>query len=140
MLRAFTLALLGLCFAAPAEAANLAVSTTGSDSSSCAATAPCKTFERAYNAAASGDTIVVAAGRYPVQNVPAGSKAVTFKGGSGVLVDQLWNDASGLTYDGINIDARFVRKQTGLQLNGVGRDVQERRGGQHRRREEHRAR
>ena len=60
----------------------------------------------------------VAAGRYPVQNVPSGSKAVTFKGSSGVLVDQLWNDASGLTYDGINIDGRFVRKQTGLQLNG----------------------
>jgi hypothetical protein len=63
---------------------------------------------------------VVAAGRYPVQNVPSGSKAVTFLGSSGVLVDQLWNDASGLTYDGINIDARMVRKQTGLQLSGSG--------------------
>ena len=43
---------------------------------------------------------------------------MTFKGGSGVLVDQLWNKASDLTYDGINVDARIVRKQTGLQLSG----------------------
>ena len=51
--------------------------------------------------------------------MPAGSKAVTFKGSSGVLVDQLWNEASDLTYDGINVDGRFVRKQTGLQLGGI---------------------
>jgi hypothetical protein len=50
-----TLAL--LLFAAPAHAATMYVSTTGSDSAACTAAAPCKSFSRAYQVAAAGDTV-----------------------------------------------------------------------------------
>jgi hypothetical protein len=116
--RAAILALLCLCFTASAEAATLHVSTTGSDSAQCSQSAPCLTFGKAYGAAVAGDTIQVAPGTYQRQDVPSGTKAVTFNGGSGVKVRQLWNQAKGLTYDGINVDGNFVRKQTGLQLSG----------------------
>jgi hypothetical protein len=99
---------LGLGVAAPAQAATLNVSTSGSDSASCSASAPCKTFERAYTVAASGDVISVAAGTYPLQTAPSGTKAVTFRGGAGVVVRQIQDDASNVTFDGINVDAGGV--------------------------------
>ena len=43
-------------------------------------------LQRGYAVAAAGDTIQVAAGTYPAQTVPGGTKAVTFKGGTGVIV------------------------------------------------------
>jgi hypothetical protein len=50
--------------------------------------------------------------------VPAGTKAVTFRGGPDVKIRELYIDSTGATFDGINVDANFVRKQTGLQLSG----------------------
>jgi hypothetical protein len=93
------------------------VAPNGADTAACTQAAPCKTFARAYGVAAAGQTISVAAGVYPRQDV-SGSKAVTFKGGSGVKVRELWVSASNSTWDGVNVDANFVRKQTGLQVSG----------------------
>ena len=110
MRRAVFLALfVGLGVAAPAQAATLNVSTNGSDSASCTSSAPCKTFSRAYAVAASGDVVSVAAGTYPPQSTPSGTKAVTFRGGSGVVLRQMINDASNVTFDGINVDAGGVK-------------------------------
>ncbi len=47
----------------------------------------------------------VAAGVYPSQTVSSGTKTVTFLGEPGVNVRQMINDASNVTYDGINVDA-----------------------------------
>jgi hypothetical protein len=58
--------------------------------------------------AAAGDVVQVAGGIYPRQDVPAGSKAVTFKGGSGVVLRQLFTDADNATFDEINLDANGV--------------------------------
>jgi hypothetical protein len=55
--------------------------------------------------AAAGDVVSVAAGTYPSQTVPSGSKAVTFRGTSGTILRQMINDASNVTYDSINVDA-----------------------------------
>jgi hypothetical protein len=49
--------------------------------------------------------VSVAAGTYPSQSIPSGTKFVTFRGGPGVITRQVINDASNVTYDGINVDA-----------------------------------
>ena len=89
------------------------MSTTGADGNSCTATAPCKTLARAYNVAVAGDVVQLAPGTYPRQDVPAGSKAVAFKGGTGVVLRQLFTDADNATFDGINLDA------SGVHTNGA---------------------
>jgi hypothetical protein len=94
---------------APAQAATLNVSPAGSDAASCSQTSPCRSFARAYAVALSGDVVSVAAGTYPPQSTPSGSKAVTFRGGSGVVARQVVNDASNVVYDGINVDAGGVK-------------------------------
>lgn len=69
-------------------AGTLAVSTTGSDSGICVQSAPCKTFNRAYEVAKAGQTVKVVSGNYPAQAFSATSKvgaAVVFTG-SGVTV------------------------------------------------------
>jgi hypothetical protein len=53
--------------AAPA----LLVSPTGSDANTCTQAAPCATLDRAYRAAASGQVVQIAAGRYPYQEIDA---------------------------------------------------------------------
>ena len=77
MLRASIIFVVFFCLAAPAQAATRYVSTGGSDTAACTQAAPCKTFERGYATAVAGDTIQVAPGTYPAQNVPSGTKAVT---------------------------------------------------------------
>ena len=67
-------AALGLLFAtAPATASaatpSVYVATTGSDTGACTQTAPCKSFDRAYRVAKSGQVVEVAAGTYPGQTV-----------------------------------------------------------------------
>ena len=111
--------------AGQAEAATLHVSPSGSDSAACSSAAPCASFTRAYNAAAAGDVIQVANGTYSRQDVPSGSKAVTFRGGPGVTVRQLWNKASYVTYDGINVDAGGVKSSGGaaFELSGSNTTV-----------------
>jgi hypothetical protein len=48
-------------------AATVFLSPSGSDSSACTNTAPCRTFDRAYRVAGSGDTVELAAGSYADQ-------------------------------------------------------------------------
>jgi hypothetical protein len=92
-------------FATPAQAATRYVSTTGSDTTTCTQTAPCKSLARAYTVSAAGDTVEVAAGSYVSQTVSGGTKAVTFVGGENVIVRNLVVGAANTTFDGINIDA-----------------------------------
>ena len=99
------LVLLFLGIAAPAQAKTLSVSPSGSDSAACTAAAPCKSLGRAYAAAVAGDVVQLADGTYPSQTVPSGSKSVMFRGGSNVSLRQMINDASNVTYDGVNVDA-----------------------------------
>lgn len=74
--------------AAPAATGGktLYVDPGGSDSSRCTKTAPCRTFQRAYAVASLGDTVQVAAGDYPEQDVvalpgdpPPAARVVTFR-------------------------------------------------------------
>jgi hypothetical protein len=71
--------------------------------------------------AASGDVISVGAGQYPMQEVPSGSKAVTFRAVSGAVLRQLHNDAANVIYDGFNVDGANT-KTTGaaFESNGDG--------------------
>jgi len=81
------------------------VSATGSDSAQCTSAAPCRSLERAYNVATGGDVIEVAAGTYPDQRVPEGTKSVTFRGVAGNKIRKLHSFASNVTYDGLDLDA-----------------------------------
>src|SRR4051812_22367419 len=54
---------------ASASAADRYVSTTGSDSGSCTAAAPCKSLGRAYVVASPGQVVEVAAGTYGGQTI-----------------------------------------------------------------------
>lgn len=56
---------------AATSAATLYVSPTGSDSAACTSTAPCKSFNAAYQRALPGDTVSVAAGTYGNQTILA---------------------------------------------------------------------
>jgi chitodextrinase len=108
--RASLLGVLAFALLAPsAHAKTLNVSPTGSDSATCTATAPCKSFARAYAVAAAGDVVEVADGTYSRQDVTGGTKAVTFRGGRDVVVRQIWNRSSNVVYDGINVDAGGVK-------------------------------
>jgi hypothetical protein len=102
---AFSIAVLST---APASAATRQVARSGTDSGNCLS-APCASLSYAYGQAASGDVIHVGAGTYPEQSTPNGSKSVTFKGGSGVVLRQMINDASNVTFDGISVDAGGVQ-------------------------------
>ena len=88
------------------------VSAGGSDSAACTSAAPCRSLARGYAVASSGDVIGVAAGTYPSQTVPGGSKAVTFKGDAGAKLRQLDNGASNVVYDGIEVDGAFATALT----------------------------
>ena len=105
--------------AAPASAATRYVATNGSDAAACSAQEPCKSLQRGYAVAATGDTVEVAAGTYAAQTVPSGTKAVTFKGGTGVIVRSMVVDAQNVTFDGINIDANN-QQVLGVQFGGAG--------------------
>ena len=95
---ALTSALIGLlgCTGDPDEAptesgrpaADLFVSTAGSDDNACTAAAPCSTFARAYAVASPGDVIEIASGTYPSQELSAdprkrGGKAVVLRPAKG---------------------------------------------------------
>ncbi len=80
--------LLGAPAAAPVPQPTLAVSTTGSDAGRCTSSAPCRSFQRAYDVARPGQVVEVAAGGYPEQTL-AGTKAsgkVTFRPRPGAKV------------------------------------------------------
>jgi hypothetical protein len=115
-----TIVALILVTASAASAATRAVAPVGADSGDCTL-APCASLHYAYGQSASGDVILVAPGSYGVQRVPSGSKAVTFRGGPGVVLRQMVNDASNVTYDGINVDAGRVQTDgAAFELGGSG--------------------
>ena len=95
------------------------VSPTGSDSGSCTIKQPCRTFARAYQAAAQQklDHVLVRRGSYPRQTVPSGSRRVTFKAESGTKLRGLESSASSVTFDGFDIDGAFT-KQLAFHSNG----------------------
>ena len=78
MRRASILLALFFGITAQAQASTQYVTPSGSDTAACTSSAPCKSLARAYAVAVSGDVVSVAAGTYPAQTVPGGSKAVTF--------------------------------------------------------------
>jgi hypothetical protein len=53
----------------PTGNANLFLSTAGSDTAACSATAPCKSLNRAYQVAAPGDVVQLAGGSYGSQTI-----------------------------------------------------------------------
>jgi len=71
--------------ATPASAATRYVATNGSDAAACSAQEPCKSLQRGYAVAATGDTVEVAAGTYTAQTVPGGTltldEVIKAKGG-----------------------------------------------------------
>lgn len=80
--------LLGAPAATPVTQPTLAVSATGSDSGSCTTSAPCRSFQRAYDVARPGQVVEVAAGGYPEQTL-TGTKSggkVIFKPRRGAKV------------------------------------------------------
>ena len=75
----------------PLPPPSIFVATTGSDGNACSAAAPCRSFDRAYHAAAPGQVVEVAAGSYPEQIMNADSSHasggnVTFVPASGANV------------------------------------------------------
>ena len=85
------------------------VSASGSDSNACTSAAPCRTLARGYAVAAAGDVVGVAAGSYPSQTVPGGSKAVVFKGTGMPKLRQLDSAASNVVFDGFDVDGAFTK-------------------------------
>jgi len=100
-----------------ADAATRRVAPGGSDSGDCAS-APCRSLAYAYGRAAAGDVVSVAAGSYGAQEVPNGTKAVTFRGTAGTKFSELDNSASNVTLDGLNVDAGFSQT-TGFENHGA---------------------
>ena len=89
------------------------MSPSGSDTAACSASAPCKSFARAYTVASSGAVVSVGAGVYGSQffaggyggSQSQGTKTLTFRGEPGNSVRQLHFHSPNLTFDGINVDA-----------------------------------
>jgi hypothetical protein len=119
--RALLLGAIIACLAAsPAAAATRYVAPSGADSGNCLS-APCGSLGYAYGQSAAGDVVNVGPGSYPRQDVPSGSKAVTFRGGAGVKLRQLYSNASNVTYDGIDIDADGTNTGvSALEIHGSG--------------------
>jgi hypothetical protein len=103
--RAASLAALFLLLtAASACAADRRVAPGGANSGDCLS-APCASLEYAYGRSADGDVVRIEAGTYAAQVVPGGSKRVTFVGAPGNVIRKLDNNASNVTFDGLNLDA-----------------------------------
>ena len=96
----------------PPGPADVFVSASGSDSNPCTSGAPCRSLARGYAVAAAGDVVGVAAGSYPSQTIPGGSKAVVFKGTGLPKLRQLDSGASNVTFDGFDVDGAFTTALT----------------------------
>jgi hypothetical protein len=75
----------------PSGSADLYLSTSGSDSATCSAAAPCRSLDRAYQVAAPGDVVELAAGSYGGQTIQrdagyTSSEDVVFRPASGAKV------------------------------------------------------
>jgi hypothetical protein len=75
---------------APTPGATIYLSTSGSDSNACTATAPCRSFNRAFRVASSGQVVEIAAGSYGDQNLlfdaSKSSSDVIFQPAAGAFV------------------------------------------------------
>jgi hypothetical protein len=69
------LLLAGLIFTPLARSTDRFVAPAGNDGAACSQAAPCKSFDRAYKAAAPGDVVEVAGGDYGSQSISAEDKA-----------------------------------------------------------------
>jgi hypothetical protein len=102
-------AVCALLTAAPAAgAATRQVTPGGADSGNCLSS-PCRSLAYAYGQSASGDVVRVGAGSYPSQTVPAGTKAVTFRGAAGARLRQLDSAASNVVFDSLEVDGAFTK-------------------------------
>jgi hypothetical protein len=94
--------------------ANFFLSTTGSDTAACTASAPCKTFNRAYHVAGCGATVEVAAGTYPNQPVLTDATKATCS------ANVLFQPASGATVIvGSKTLATKTQGGTGIDVSGA---------------------
>jgi hypothetical protein len=127
------------------------VSPGGSDSATCSASDPCRSFSRAYQAAQPGEVVDVAAGTYPTQRIehdpsktssedvyirPAAGAAVKVAGdidvyGSHVTVMAMQADDTDVPYDGPAdvsdvtfwaMDGRNFTIDSGQDVNVIGGD------------------
>ena len=110
-------ALAGLLVAAPvASAATRQVAPGAPNAGSCL-TSPCGSFGYVYGQSGAGDVVRVAPGSYPPQVVPAGTKAVVFRGTGLPKLRELDSAASNVVFDGLEVDGAFV-KQLAFHSNG----------------------
>jgi hypothetical protein len=95
-------------------AASVYVSTSGSDSSPCSASAPCRGFDRAYRVARPGEIIEVGGGTYERQTIEKDS-------GKTAAEDVLFRPAAGasVTLGGLNIRGSHVEIRD-MRLAGDG--------------------
>ncbi len=127
------------------------IETDGSDSGTCAASSPCRSFNRAYEVAAPGEVVDVAGGTYPAQRIEHDSSKtsatdVYFRPAAGAAVNVAGNiDAYGshvtfmamraldteIPYDGPadvsdvtfwGMDARNFTIDSGSEINVIGGD------------------
>lgn len=135
----------------PEAPATRFVKVDGSDSGSCTASSPCRTFNRAYEQADPGEIVDVAAGTYPTQRVeydsaktsaddvyfrPAAGAAVKIAGdidayGSHVTFMAMQASDTDIPYDGPaavsdvtfwGMDGRNFTIDSGTQINVIGGD------------------
>jgi hypothetical protein len=103
--RAATLAALFLLLtAASACASDRRVAPGGANSGDCLSS-PCASLDYAYGRSVDGDVVRIEAGTYGAQVVPNGTKRVTFIGAPGNTIRKLDNNASNVTFNGLNLDA-----------------------------------
>ncbi len=135
----------------PEAPATRFVKADGSDSGTCSAQSPCRSFNRAYEVASPGEIVDVAGGTYPTQQIkydsdktsatdvylrPAAGAAVNVAGdidvyGSHVTVMSMQALATDIPYDGPanvsdvtfwGMDARNFTIDSGTQINVIGGD------------------
>jgi outer membrane biosynthesis protein TonB len=136
----------------PSGDADLFLATAGSDSAACSASAPCKTLNRAYQVAAAGDIVELAAGSYGSQTIQrdtglSSSEDVVFRpaDGAGVTLGSVTVYGSHVTIEGMqatdltarvtdpyqfavtditfrNMDARNFMVMSATNVNVIGGD------------------
>jgi Right handed beta helix region len=124
--------LIALLVAAPASADTLYVAPAGDDDGDCRAPASaCRSFDRAYQVAALGDTVEVAAGRYesqPIFEVEGRTDEkdrpdVTFRPAQGAAVTlECWDDGSNcLAVEAHHVTVEGMRMADLKPLGGLAR-------------------